>query len=63
MFNSGFPPLLILLVGFGVLAGFFRKIFGSVIAILVIEIAFFAIFPIALLKFVQLVTSIRSALG
>jgi hypothetical protein len=61
--DSGVTPSLTLLIGFGILAGFFRKLLTKTVIILVVEIAFFVLFPIALLKFVEFITSIRHALG
>lgn len=61
--DSSIAPALFALAGFGVLAGFFRKTLVFVLATIVVEIIFFALFPTALLSFVHLVTSIRQSFG
>jgi hypothetical protein len=59
--DSTLAPFIFLLAGFAVLAGFFRKILLKVIIMLAVEIILLALFPQLLLKFVQLITTIRQS--
>lgn len=60
--DSSIAPYLTLLTIFAVLLGFFRKILVKVVIILLIEVAFFALFPSLLQSFVNLVISARHSL-
>lgn len=61
--DSSLAPGIFLLAGFAVLAGFFRKTLLRTAIILLIEIIFFALFPVALVSFVHLIVTIRQSLG
>lgn len=62
IFDSSIAPFIFLVAGLGVLAGFFRKLFFKVLIILAIEIVFLALFPKLLLKFVELISKLSSAI-
>lgn len=53
--DSSIAPMLFLLTGFAVLAGFFRKVLLRVVIILAVEIIFLALFPKLLVAFVGLI--------
>ena len=52
-------PVVLIVVIFGVLARYFRRIFISVALTLLAEIVLFIVFPQLLVKFVQFVTAIH----
>ena len=53
--DSTLAPYVFLLAGFGVLAGFFRKVLIRFVIFLALEILFFLLFPATLLAFVNLI--------
>ncbi|MCC2631798.1 MAG: hypothetical protein K0S20_497 [Patescibacteria group bacterium] len=61
--DGSFLPIFIVLAIFGILAGFFRKLFGKVVVVLAIQIALFVFFPELLIKFAQLIAVIRDAVN
>jgi hypothetical protein len=58
--DSSIAPIIFLLAGLGVLAGFFRKTLLKFLIFFAIEIVFLALFPKLLLGFVHLVSRLSS---
>jgi hypothetical protein len=58
IFDSSLAPYIFVLAGFGVLAGFFRKLLIKVVVTLAITVIFLALFPKLLVHFVALVTQV-----
>jgi hypothetical protein len=59
--ESSIAPYLTILVGFAVLAGFFRKTLVKVLIFLAIQVVLLALFPVLLVKFVELIQAVRGA--
>lgn len=56
-------PLGVILIIFAVLFGFFRHLVMKVVAILLIELALFVLFPDLLVQLARLVTVVRQAIS
>lgn len=57
--ESSIAPYLTILVTFAVLAGFFRKTLIRVVIFLLVQVVLLALFPVLLVKFIELIQVIR----
>jgi hypothetical protein len=56
-------PYLVVLIIFGILLGFFRRLFVKVLVTLIVEVALFILFPGLLDALVRLVDYVRRSLS
>lgn len=59
--ESQIAPYLTILVIFAVLIGFFRKSLVKIVIVLVVQIILFALFPVLLSQFANLIFAVRNA--
>ncbi len=58
--DSAIAPYLILLATFAVLGGFFRKALVRLVFLVVAELVLLALFPVLLVKFIELIQWVRN---
>jgi hypothetical protein len=61
--NSPVLAIAVVLVIFGVLGGFFRHFLVKVVAVLIVEVALFILFPNLMVYLAELVSAVRHALS
>ena len=59
--DSSIAPYLTLISIAAVLAGFFRKTLIRVVVVLLVELLLLALFPILLLRFIDLISTVHNA--